>query len=155
MSLECFHIWKTFKEYTMHRHVLSVLDVTMWNFWLRNWIACILNISPIFLLFFLEFLITLSFLNDCYNKENCSLCVALLRYILIILSRSVSMLALNLDAFLHVGSLALEWFSSIPLVLDLFFSGKGVVEILAANSLLVHISSIFCVIYLLDFKLPS
>ena len=84
VSLECFHIWETFKEYTMHRHVLSVLDVTMWKFWLRNWIACILKISPIFLLFFLEFLITLSFLNDCYNKENCSLCVALFWYILII-----------------------------------------------------------------------
>ena len=27
---------------------------------------------------------TLSFLNDCYNKENCSLCVALFWYILII-----------------------------------------------------------------------
>ena len=67
-----------------HKHVLSVLDVTMWKFWLRNWIACILKISPIFLLFFLEFLITLSFLNDCYNKENCSLCVALFWYILII-----------------------------------------------------------------------
>ena len=32
-----------------------------------------------------------------------------------------------------------------------FFAGKGVVENVAANSLLVQISPIFCVICLLDF----
>ena len=34
-----------------------------------------------------------------------------------------------------------------------FFTGKGVVENLAANSILVQISPIYCVIYLLDFQI--
>ncbi|KAK7833051.1 putative aldo-keto reductase 1 [Quercus suber] len=50
---------------------------------------------------------------------------------------------------------AWDWNSSVqsPRSWIFFFAGKGVVEILAANSLLIHISPIFCVIYLLDFQM--
>ena len=61
-----------------------------------------------FLLFFLGIPILLSFLNDCYNKENCPFCVALISIYWNYLIQKHEYALLNLDAIVPVGSLELE-----------------------------------------------
>ena len=131
-----------------HWHVHQFL---MWQCEHFNWeIDCMypkIKSLHFFLLFFLGIPILLSFLNDCYNKENCPFLCSFDFDILKLSYSEAWVCSLEPWCYCACWELGIGIVPYSPLGRG-FFAGKGVVENLAANSILVkfhqYIVSFIC-----------